>query len=359
VWAWGANTYGQLGDGTTTTQTGPVQVPGLTGVTAIAAGSYASYAIGSDGASSGVIWAWGRNDLGQLGDGSTLTRTRPVVVGALSSVKAVSAGRDFAIALKSDGTVWSWGSNADSALGVASPTSTTTPVRVDLLTGVVRISAGLEHAMALDSRGRMWAWGQNENKQLGNVNYLPGAPAWFPQLVPNLSAAMAVAAGGPHSLAVKADGSVWAWGSGKGLGDGVGTQSDAPVDVSDLTLTTNSLLNVDTDDDGLIGWLEYLGGSDPLNSDTNGNGVSDGAEANHGATDPDNPDTDGDGMANWLEVQAGTDPFGADTDGDTVVDGSDAFPLDPTRSSPPSGNPSDTTPPVITLTEPTNATVVP
>ena len=68
------------------------------------------------------------------------------------------------------------------------------------------------------------------------------------------------------------------------------------------------------------------GGSDPLNADTNGNGVSDGVETHHGATDADNPDTDGDGMANWLEVQAGTDPFNTDSDGDTVVDGSDAFP---------------------------------
>ena len=87
--------------------------------------------------------------------------------------------------------------------------------------------------------------------------------------------------------------------------------------------------------------------------------MSDGVETHHGATDADNPDTDGDGMANWLEVQAGTDPFNTDSDGDTVDDGSDAFPLDPTRSSAPTGNPSDTTPPTITLTEPTNAVLVP
>jgi alpha-tubulin suppressor-like RCC1 family protein len=359
VWAWGTNTYGQVGDGTTTQRSAPVQVPGLTGVTAIAAGRHMSFAVGSDGSSSGVLWAWGRNDSGQLGDGSTLARTSPVTVALMTGVVSVAAGYDWAIALKSDGTVWAWGGNTDCALGNPSLSSSLTPGRVQPLQQITRISAGQRHALAVDTRGRVWAWGENENRQLGNENYLPGVPACFPQLVHNLGPAISAAGGGDHSLALTVDGAVWAWGSGKGLGDGVGMMSYLPVDASDLVLAANTLLSTDVDGDGLIGWLEYLGGSDPLNSDTNRNGVPDGPEADHGTTDPDNPDTDGDGVANWIEVQSGTDPFNPDSDGDTVNDKDDAFPLDSTRSSAPGGNPSDTTPPVITLTEPTNAVLVP
>ena len=359
VWAWGDNAYGQLGIGTTTNQSTPVQVTGLSGVTAIAAGRHISFAVGSDGASNGVLWAWGRNDDGELGDGSTLTRTRPVMVGTLSSVVAVAAGGfGFAAALKSDGTVWTWGSNANGALGRAG-SSSGIPQRVHPLEGIVQISAGWKHVLALDSRGRVWAWGNNENAALGNFNYYPYGPAWFPQPVLSLGTAMAVAAGGSHSNALLADGSVWSWGSGKGLGDGAGGISVVPIDASDLVLATNTLLSGDADGDGLIGWREYLTGSDPVTADTNGNGVLDGVESEQTTTDPDNPDTDGDGLVNWLELKAGTDPFDVDSDDDTVNDQADAFPLDPARTSMPSGNPSDTTPPVITLTEPTNATLVP
>src|SRR5205823_835287 len=77
VWAWGANDQGQLGDGTTTNRTTPVQVTGLTGVTAIAAGGWHTLALKSDG----TIWGWGGNWAGQLGDGTTINRASPVQVG--------------------------------------------------------------------------------------------------------------------------------------------------------------------------------------------------------------------------------------------------------------------------------------
>jgi alpha-tubulin suppressor-like RCC1 family protein len=226
------------------------------------------------------------------------------------------------------------------------------------LNRIAQISAGRTHALALAADGRLWAWGNNADSQLGNVNYYPPGVTPAPQLVSDLMAPVAIAAGGTHSLAINPDGSIVAFGSGKGLGDGVGTSSQTPVASSGLTLATNTSLSSDADGDGLNGWREYLNGSDPLNNDTNGNGIYDGVEA-VGVNAPNNPDTDSDGLANWVEVQAGTDPFNLDSDGDEVNDGADAFPLDPTRSSPPSGNPSDTTPPTITLTEPTNAVLVP
>jgi hypothetical protein len=126
---------------------------------------------------------------------------------------------------------------------------------------------------------------------------------------------------------------------------------------SDLSLADNTFLAGDQDGDDLVTWREYLRGTDPLNPDTNGNGVLDGHDDVTG--DPLDPDSDDDGVPNWLEQKHGTDPFNADTDGDSVTDGNDAFPLDPTRSLPPSSNPSDTTPPVVTLKEPVSAQLIP
>jgi hypothetical protein len=94
-----------------------------------------------------------------------------------------------------------------------------------------------------------------------------------------------------------------------------------------------------------------------LNPDTNGDAVPDGVEFQLNAR-PFDPDSDGDGLSNADEAAAGTEPFVADTDGDGVVDGLDAFPLDATHAQA-VPNPSDTTPPTITLQEPTNATPLP
>jgi hypothetical protein len=159
-----------------------------------------------------------------------------------------------------------------------------------------------------------------------------------------------------HSLIGLADGAVVGIGSNVGgqLGDGTTTLRLEPVPVTGLNLASNLSLLEDPDDDGLPTWLEYTLGFDPLAADTNGNGFTDLAESmrsGHGS----DPDEDGDGVPSYLEALTGTDPFRADTDGDGVNDRVDAFPLDPTRSQLPEANPNDTTPPVITLTEPASA----
>ena len=91
----------------------PVPVSGLTGVVAIAAGGYHSLALKSDG----TVWAWGCNDCGQLGDGSTTNRLTPVPVSGLTGVVAIAGGDYHSLALKSDGTVWAWGYNGYGQLG--------------------------------------------------------------------------------------------------------------------------------------------------------------------------------------------------------------------------------------------------
>ena len=196
VYAWGDNWGGQLGNGTTINSTAPVQVSSLTGVTAIAGGWYHSLALKSDGS----VWAWGTNNAGQLGNGSTsYFSSAPVQVSGLTSVSAIAGGAMYSLALKSDGTVWAWGSNNYGQLGNGTTTSSSTPVQVSSLTGVTAIAAGSGHALALKSNDTVWAWGYGGNGQLGN-----GATSnsSTPVQVSGLSKVYSISAGGFHSLAL-------------------------------------------------------------------------------------------------------------------------------------------------------------
>jgi alpha-tubulin suppressor-like RCC1 family protein len=230
VWAWGSNTSGQLGDGSTTGRLTPVQVSELMGAAAIAGGFSHSLALKSDG----TVWAWGDNNYGQLGDGSATQRKTPVQVSGLTGVVAVAGGDIHSLALKSDGTVWAWGANYSGTLGDGTTTNRTTPVEVSGLTGVVAIAGYYAHSLALKSDGTVWAWGLNEDGQLGDGST---TDRWTPVQVNGLVGVAAIAVGFGHSLAVKRDGTVWAWGrnSNGQLGDGTTTDRWTPAQVSDLT----------------------------------------------------------------------------------------------------------------------------
>ncbi|QRK09406.1 hypothetical protein JQX13_04475 [Archangium violaceum] len=124
VWAAGANSDGQLGDGTTTWRHVPVRVQGLRGVAAVAAGIRHSLALRYDG----TVWAWGYNAFGQLGNGTTSNSSEPVLVQGLKGVTAVSAGGHHALALDAKGFLWSWGFNSYGQLGHGHPGRAPTPV---------------------------------------------------------------------------------------------------------------------------------------------------------------------------------------------------------------------------------------
>jgi alpha-tubulin suppressor-like RCC1 family protein len=166
--AWGNNYFGQLGDGTYgNNRTTPAEVSDLHGaeVKAIAGGQGHTLALNSDG----TVWAWGYNFDGQLGDGTKANSTRPVRVGKLGRVQAIAAGAFFNQALKEDGTVWAWGSNTSGQdnelsgqLGDDAITSSNRPVEVGDLGGVEAIAAGSSHSLALKEDGTVWAWGAND-----------------------------------------------------------------------------------------------------------------------------------------------------------------------------------------------------
>jgi hypothetical protein len=133
------------------------------------------------------------------------------------------------------------------------------------------------------------------------------------------------------------------------------TDDDGATHAKTVTVTIEA--NIDPDNDGLTTAEEQALGSNPNDDDSNDDGIKDGAARALGLSLT-SPDTDADGLANTAEISGGTDPIRADTDGDGVNDGSDAFPLDPTRSTLPPPDPSDTTPPTILLERPIGAVVI-
>jgi alpha-tubulin suppressor-like RCC1 family protein len=359
VWAFGSNQYGQLGDGTTTDRATPVQVTGLTGVIAIAAGRLASYALQTDGAGGGIVWAWGSNATGQLGDGSTLNRSTPVRVSNLPGITAIAAGyrSDAAMALAGNGQIWAWGRNHVGQLGIDSLTDALTPATVSTITSARQLAAGSDWMLAIEANALTWAWGTAYSQAA--IGDRTNGEVHVPERS-NFADVITLTGGDVHTLGITPAGNVVVAGTNSGRYGNGGTTSTLPgiITVPSFTLGDNTWLSGDADLDSLETWREYLLGTDPLNPDTNGNGVLDGLDDRSGANGQ-NPDVDEDGVPNWIEQQNGTDPFRADTDGDTVSDLNDAFPLDPTRSMAPSSNPNDTTPPIVTLKEPVSATLIP
>ncbi|WP_116023878.1 S8 family serine peptidase [Thermomonospora umbrina] len=237
VWAWGGNGQGQLGDGTTTDKTKMVKVPGLSDVKAVAAGGDFSLALKADG----TMWSWGGNDQGQLGDGTTIARRTPVQVSGITDVVGISAGSDgHALAVLADGTVKAWGNNDEGQLGDGTTGDRSTPITV--LTGAVAkfgaVAAGGGHSIAVLADGTVRAWGNNDNGQLGNGSTTDSDS---PVQTGGLSGVTQVGAGRLHSLAVRLDGTVRAWGdNSRGqLGDGTTADSGTPVQPSGLVSVTN------------------------------------------------------------------------------------------------------------------------
>ncbi|MEW2626397.1 hypothetical protein, partial [Streptomyces sp. NPDC048106] len=234
VLAWGGNSVGELGDGTTTNRTTPVytDLPAGTTVTAIAAGSEHSLALTSDGR----VLAWGSNYYGQLGDGTTTDRHTPVEVHlpAGTTVTAISAGYHHNLALTSDGRILAWGSNDRGQLGDGTTTNSSTPVEVHLPTGaqVTAMAAGGYHNLVLTPDGRVLAWGYNRDGEVGDGTTTDRTTPVYTDL-PAGTTVTAMAGGGQHSLALTSDGRVLAWGynSSGGLGDGTTTNSSTPVEV--------------------------------------------------------------------------------------------------------------------------------
>jgi alpha-tubulin suppressor-like RCC1 family protein len=206
LWAWGYNDLGQLGVGDTTGRRTPVRVGAETDWSAIAAGHTHTVALKSDGS----LWAWGRNHFGKLGDGTTEHRNVPVKI--MEDVVYISASNWSSMAIKADGSLWAWGSNAQGQLGDGTHENRKTPVYV--MSGVTAVSAsGGSHSMAIKEDGSLWTWGWQDFSQLGDENSREEDGVTIVQNIPTkiMYDVVAISAGDVCSMAIQADGSLWEW----------------------------------------------------------------------------------------------------------------------------------------------------
>jgi len=302
AWAWGYNRWGQLGDGTTTTRIIPVSMMGINDAVDISAGSYHySMVLRNGGAllacgygefsqrgdsnqmnmsstllfvmndvakvatgyghtmaikNDGTLWGWGWNGISQVsGDDTTGILSTPVKVTSISDVKDVLACSACTVVLKNDGTVWTWGYNIYGRLGDGTTAmARLTPVMVADISDIIKISAASNgHNLALKNDGTVWAWGRNDNGQLGDGTT---TNQYAPVQVLGLSNVIDISAGGANSVALKSDGTIWTWGSNNygQLGDGTTLNRLSPARVFGLPIAEPSVTWHATDGTTLNNW---------------------------------------------------------------------------------------------------------
>ena len=283
LWAWGGNSYGQLGNGTyTINYSSPVQVGSLTNWKQINGGNFYIFAIKTDGSlwtwgynmyggmgispvnvaysspiqigslsnwkqvstnyahtatikTDGTLWTWGYNNIGQLGNNTITMYSSPIQIGSLTNWKQISVGQNHSVAIKTDGTLWSWGYNGYGQMGNGTIINYSSPIQVGSLTNWKYVSCGFYFSFVIKTDGTLWGCGQNNYGQLGNginsVNYSS------PIQIGILNNWKQISAGYQHAAAVKNDGTLWTWGWNNGgqLGNGTVVNYSSPIQVGSLT----------------------------------------------------------------------------------------------------------------------------
>ncbi|MCI5604818.1 MAG: hypothetical protein MR413_04125, partial [Clostridia bacterium] len=309
VYVWGRNNEGQLGDGTTVSKTYPIKVnfPGGEAIKYVHAGMNVTYAVTEDG----KVYAWGQNTNGLIGNGTTdnSAHSTPELVQELTStgtlqplsdIARIESGNTHTLALTNDGHVYAWGQNTYGQLGNGDTSNSdqifrdaNTPAGIYAaqkvyrgesasessaeldswyIQDVIDIAAGNSFSAALKADGTVWAWGLNNNYQLGindtvtrpvPMQVYAGASSGTETYLKNITA---IAAGEAHMLALSADGSVYSWGYNNWgqLGNGTTSTATKPVKVSTLTnvvaVSANYYNSMASTLDGSVytwGWNEY------------------------------------------------------------------------------------------------------
>lgn len=224
--AWGNNSWGQLGTVDTSDNTVPNQTQGIPWVTEIAPGNDHNIALSSDG----IAWLWGRNTQGQLGDGTSDidVHSIPMQLAGFTGVKGVAAGWGHSALLAADGSIWAWGDNDEGQIGDGTTTNSFVPVQTSGLTSMVAIESGYFTMIATTPQNTLKSWGRNTEGELG-----ASSPATFsdvPLDVTFLDEIIDVSCSLRHCLALRTDETIWAWGSNADgqLGDGTNTSYNAP-----------------------------------------------------------------------------------------------------------------------------------
>jgi len=230
LWAWGRDEQGQLGDNASNPKSSPVQtIAGGTNWTEVSAGGYTSAAIKTDG----TLWTWGANFDGKLGDNTVINKSSPVqtAAGGTTWSKIAVGGSNTMAAIKTDGTLWMWGGNYYGQLGDNTRIDKSSPVQtVAGGTSWRTVAAGVAHTVAIKSNGTLWTWGTNYNGEIGDnsashrsspVQTVAGGSNW----------ANVASAGYQTTAALKTDGTLWTWGRNNfgQLGDSTTTNRSSPV----------------------------------------------------------------------------------------------------------------------------------
>ena len=252
IWAWGAGDSGRLGDNCVSNRSSPVSViGGFTDWSQVAAGLRSSFGLRTNG----TIWSWGYNGAGNLGDGTTVTKSSPVsVIGGFTDWCQVAASGTsnsvchWALAVRQNGTAWAWGYNSCGQLGNNSTASRSSPVSVvGGFTDWCQVSAGAQHSMGLRQTGQLYAWGNGSNGRLGNnstatqlqpVAVVGGFTDWCQ-----------FNAGGLNSFAIRTNGTLWAWGEA-----GTGALGNNCATYAGSKLSPVSVLG------GFTDWCQVSGG---------------------------------------------------------------------------------------------------
>jgi alpha-tubulin suppressor-like RCC1 family protein len=233
LWTWGNNNNGYLGDGTGTSRSSPVQTVTYGNIwNYVDCGQQHTAAIKTDG----TLWMWGRNQFGNLGDNTALSKSSPIQTVAFgNNWQTVSCNllntNAFTAAIKTDGTLWMWGRNLSGQLGDNTVVNKSSPIQT--ITGGTNwssVACGNNHVAAIKKDGTLWAWGINSSGQLGdNTLIQKSSPV---QTVAGGTDWISVFCGANHTLATKKNGTIWGWGINTGGQlDGSGISQSSPIQI--------------------------------------------------------------------------------------------------------------------------------
>jgi len=245
LWAWGSNTFGQLGDGTTENRATPVQIGAYTDWMSVDIGRGYTVALKTDGS----LWAWGNNEFGNLGDETTENRASPVQIGN-AAWATIATGDVHTMAIKTDGTLWGWGLNNYGQIGGDDTVTerrnhikVLEPVQIGAYSDWVRVMPSRTRTMALRADGSLWFWGcsqylsfgdgpprfssSNSSRRIYKTPVQIGTyEDWIRMMIPTPSSHRA-------NFEIREDGSLWARGNNWAgvLGDGTTIDRDTPVQI--------------------------------------------------------------------------------------------------------------------------------
>jgi alpha-tubulin suppressor-like RCC1 family protein len=232
LWAWGSNEVGQLGIGNNEGSLYPALV--MENVESVSAGRNHTMVIAKDGS----LWGFGNSRFGQIGDGS-ISEIRPVPVQIMKDVVSVSVGSNHTLAVKINGSLWAWGDNEYGQIGDGSTNTRLIPVKI--MDGIISVSAGANHSAAISTDNKLLVWGCNKFGQVGK-SYVSSINERYLTPVRTMDNVRCVSAGGYHTMAITTDGKLWTMGQNKygQLGDGTKECHYQPAHILDNVVAVSA-----------------------------------------------------------------------------------------------------------------------